>query len=532
MTERPELSNVDGLLGRQAAEHGDRPALVAGPVTLTWLELDRRVEGLAAGLSRLGLVAGHRIAIAVSNSVEFVTCYLATLRGGMVAVPVNPTSRPGEVERVLRDSGARVCFADVGALDSVRAAVNGAAGSGRRPLIVAVGGPAGSGEVAYAELSSDGGPRVVSPRDPESLAVLLYTSGTSGRPRAAMLSHRALLANIAQCAATSPAPVVAEDVVLGVLPMSHVYGLNAVLGQVLLTGATLVLGPRFDPDETLELIRREGVTSVPVAPPVVSAWLRHPDPAPGLASVRMLLSGAGPLPEETVRAFEARTGVAVEQGYGLTEAGPVVTSTIGATSHKPGSAGRALPGIEIRVVDDTGADVHSADPGEIWVRGANLFSGYWPDGDEAPGPDGWLQTGDVGFVDSDGDLFMVDRLKELVIVSGFNVYPSEIEDVIREVEGVAECAVIGVSDHTTGESVVGYVVATSDSRACATHGSGDAGSGEHLAAAVKAHCADRLARFKVPSRVTIVDELPHSATGKVAKGRLRAQQARHDMGMA
>lgn len=531
--QREELSNVDGLLRRQAVVRADSVALVSEASRLTWHELDRRVEALAQGLSELGLVAGHRVAIAGSNSVEFVVCYLATLRGGMVAVPVNPTSQPGEIGRVLADCGARVCFADTGTVESVRAAVDGAEAGGRRPLVVSVGGPAREGEIGYVDLFSEGA-RVVSPRDSESLAVLLYTSGTSGTPRAAMLSHRALLANVAQSAGTTPAPVLPDDIVLGVLPMFHVYGLNAVLGQVLLTGATLVIGPRFDPDETLALVRREQVTCVPVAPPVIAAWLEHPDTVTGLSSVRMLLSGAAPLSEETMRAFEERTGLVVEQGYGLTEAGPVVTSTIGSPLHKPASAGRALPGVEIRVVDDAGADVHPADPGEIWVRGRNLFSGYWPDGDERPGADGWLRTGDVGFIDADGDLIIVDRLKELVIVSGFNVYPSEIEDVIREVEGVRECAVIGVPDASTGEAVVGYVVPLS--RAPATpepsgRRAGAAGA-EDLAAAVAAHCVDRLARFKVPSRIRVVVELPHSATGKVAKGRLRAHQARHGIGLS
>ncbi len=164
--------------------------------------------------------------------------------------------------------------------------------------------------------------------------------------------------------------------------------------------------------------------------------------------------------------------------------------------------------------------MHADDPGEIWIRGANVFSGYWPDGDGGPGEDGWLATGDIGFLDSDGDLFMVDRLKELVIVSGFNVYPSEIEDVVAEVDGVEECAVIGVPDERTGEAVVAYVVPRAGHDA------------QQLADAVRAHCERRVARFKVPARVEVVAELPHSATGKVAKGRLRAGQARQAMGLA
>ena len=378
-----------------------------------------------------------------------------------------------------------------------------------------------SGEIAYDDLAVDDA-AVVTPRDRESLAVLLYTSGTSGRPRGAMLSHRALLANIDQASQTRPTPITAEDVVLGVVPLCHVYGLNAVLGQVLLNGATLVLGPRFDPADTLSLVAERAVSVVPVAPPVIVAWMSRDavQLRQQLRSVRLLLSGAAPLALEVARGFEELTGVDVEQGYGLTEAAPIVTSTIGTPRHKPGSSGRALPGVDLKVVDEAGREVHADDPGEIWVRGDNLFSGYWPDSDGAPGPGGWLATGDIGFLDPDGDLFLVDRLKELVIVSGFNVYPSEIEDVVSEVPGVTECAVIGQPDDRTGEAVVAFVVAADGV---------DAGE---LRLAVARHCEQRVARFKVPSVIEVVTELPHSATGKVAKGRLRAGEARRAMGLA
>jgi long-chain acyl-CoA synthetase len=303
--------------------------------------------------------------------------------------------------------------------------------------------------------------------------------------------------------------------------LSHVYGLNAVLGQVLLQGATLVLGRRFDSAATLRLIAAEHVTCVPVAPPVIGAWLRLPDAAAQLASVRTVLSGAAPLADRDVSAFRERTGLTVEQGYGLTEAAPVVTSTIGTPAFKPGSTGRALPGVEVRVVDDAGQDAGPDDPGEIWVRGRNLFSGYWPDGEAAPEPGGWLATGDIGFLDGDGDLFLVDRLKELVIVSGFNVYPSEIEDVVCEVAGVRECAVIGVPDEATGEAVFAYVVG----------GQPDQRGDEAFVQRIREHCAQRLARFKVPAKISVVTELPHSATGKVAKGRLRAADSRRTLGL-
>ncbi|MEP6665386.1 MAG: AMP-binding protein [Nocardioidaceae bacterium] len=532
MKVRIPATNVADLLERCADRSPEKVGLIDGGANTTWRDLDEQVSSLSHGLAKRGLVAGHRVAIALVNSTQFVATYLAVLRAGMVAVPVNPTSTMGEIARMLGDSGSRVCVADSVTVDSVRTAVASLAEAaesaddgvsrGVVPHIVVSGAPALPDETSYHAWGIPG-PAVSTPRDTESLAVLLYTTGTSGRPRAAMLSHRALLANIDQASQTRPPPIVSDDVVLGVLPLFHVYGLNAVLGQVLLQGATLVIGRRFSPGETLRLIEAEQVTCVPVAPPVIAAWMQgdHADSVTEkLTSVRLLLSGAAPLAEGVVREFESRTGVAVEQGYGLTEAAPIVTSTIGTGKHKPGSAGHALPGVELRVVDDAGRDVHADDPGEIWVRGRNLFSGYWPDGGGAPTQDGWLATGDIGFLDADGDLFMVDRLKELVIVSGFNVYPSEIEDVIDEVDGVKECAVIGVPNERTGEAVVAYVVPA------------DGVDGQALAETVKAHCVLRVARFKVPSSIEVVNELPHSVTGKVAKGRLRAAEARRAIGLS
>jgi long-chain acyl-CoA synthetase len=331
-----------------------------------------------------------------------------------------------------------------------------------------------------------------------------------------MLTHRALVANIEQAGQVEPPMIHGDDVVLGVLPLFHVYGLNAVLGGVLRHRAKLVLADHFEPQATLDLIDDEAVSVVPVAPPVFAYWLPVEHLRERLGPVRLMLSGSAPLAADVIERFSAATGIAVHQGYGLTEASPIVTSTLCSREPRPGSVGAALPGIEIRLVDDLDGEPEGDDPGEIWIRGANLFSGYWPDGADGPGEDGWWSTGDVGFLDESGDLFLVDRLKELVIVSGFNVYPSEVEDVIREVEGVREAAVIGVDDPATGEAVVAYVVPR-----------GDAG----LAERVREHCAVRLARFKQPSRIEVVDELPLTVTGKVQKGRLRGMERRRALGL-
>jgi long-chain acyl-CoA synthetase len=518
-------SNVADLLALAARERPDAVALVevASGRRMTWAELDAEADRVARGLSGVGMVAGHRIMLALTNRIEFVATYLGALRARLVVVPVNPRSRTGEAVRMMADSGARVVVADPTTVTTVRAAVAGLedalVGADEElraragvPRVVVVSAPALPGEMRYDDLVSHEGRVPPTPEDPESLAVLLYTSGTSGRPRAAMLTHRALLANIEQAAAVEPSLIRADDHVLGVLPLFHVYGLNAVLGQVVRRQARLVLVDGFDVEGTLAVVESEAVTVVPVAPPVFAYWRDVENLAERLRSVRVLLSGSAPLAQDLVAVFEERAGVTVHQGYGLTEAAPVVTTTQRSASPKRGSVGAALPGISLRLVDDAGHTPEGEDPGEIQVRGANLFSGYWPDGEGGPGPDGWWATGDVGFLDPEGDLFLVDRLKELVIVSGFNVYPVEVEDVITELDAVAEAAVIGEPDERTGEAVVAYVKRSPRS----------ALSAEELADQVREHCAARLARFKQPRVVNVVDDLPHTVTGKVAKGKLRA----------
>ncbi|TYL54817.1 long-chain fatty acid--CoA ligase [Nocardioides sp. BGMRC 2183] len=559
----PAAPDVAALVAEAAA---DLPSSLAVVETsgrgVTWSELDAEVSRVATGLGRAGIVAGHRVMLALGNRIEFVTAYLGVLRAQAVAVPVNPGSAVPELARMIDDSGARLVVADAATVDAVRAALaiagsrgngtgepgTGEPGTGEPGTGEPDTGETGTGETGAAHspgcrlvlVEGDGaavvGPdettfhalRDVEPEsvpplpDPEKLAVLLYTSGTSGEPRAAMLSHRALLANVAQVAGVEPPMIRGDDVVLGVLPLFHVYGLNAVLGGVISHRAKLVLADRFDPEGTLDVIEDEACSVVPVAPPVFAHWLGMEALAERLGPVRMMLSGSAPLSAETVQAFEAAGEVPVHQGYGLTEAAPVVTTTLRSADPKPGSVGAALDGIELRLVDDWDrpfpADAGD-DPGQIQIRGANLFSGYWPDGADGPDPDGWWSTGDVGFLDADGDLFLVDRVKDLIIVSGFNVYPFEVESVIAETPGVRAAAVVGAPDRLTGEAVVAYVVPEAASEPAA------------VIDAVSARCAAQLAGFKQPTRVEVVEALPRTVTGKVRKGVLRGVARRSRDGL-
>lgn len=500
------IRTVADLVRRAARRDPDHLALISGPDRISWGELDERVDRAAAALRGLGLVPGDRVALQLATTPDFPILYAGALRAGLVAVPTNTAYTGPELALLVTDAGARALVTSsvhaLAAVDRLRAE----APALEHVVAAAPSGP--DGTLPLPALLANATPGAEHEPAPEDLAVLVYTSGTSGRPRGAMLTHRALLANLEQCGAIRPVVVTPGDVMLLAIPMFHVYGLNPGFGMLAWAGATGVMVERFDPAGSLELMARHRVTNVPGVPEMYRRWADLDGLAAGFASVRLALSGAAPLPAQTLRRFAA-AGVTVWEGYGLTEAAPVVTSTLIGGTAKPGSVGRPLPGVELRLAaehdPDDDADDADGEPGEIVVRGPNLFSGYWPDGAEGPDRDGWWATGDVAYADDDGDLHLVDRRKELILVSGFNVYPAEVEAVLAGHPRVAEVAVLGRTEPTGDETVLAYVVAD-----------GELGQGELLEWA-----AGSLARFKLPTEVIFVDELPHSATGKVSKAALR-----------
>jgi long-chain acyl-CoA synthetase len=338
----------------------------------------------------------------------------------------------------------------------------------------------------------------------------LFTSGTAGAPKAAMLTHGNLAANIHQVLDHPGLRLEASDVSLGALPFFHVFGLNAVLGLSLAAGASVVLVDQFDPAVTAQQVTAHSVTVVAGVPSMYAGWLATDLPDERFRSVRLAVSGAAALPEEIAKGFTDRYGVDVHQGYGLTEASPIVTTTaLMPGTPKPGSIGPSLPGVTVRLVDDHGEEALVGDPGEIWVQGPNVFPGYWKDpaaSERALTPDGWLRTGDVAVVDDDNQLRLVDRAKDLIIVSGFNVFPVEVEDVLRTHDDVLDAAVVGEASPRTGEAVVAYVVPKQGR-------SPDE-------ATLSSHCAHALARYKCPSRVEIVDHLPRAPSGKLLRREL------------
>ena len=485
----------------------DSVALVSRGRQTTYGELRAQVGALRGGLAAVGVRPGDRVAIAAGNNWYFVSSYLATLGLGAVAVPLNPLAPAPELQRELAVTEARVLVAGPSAKSSVNN-IDRVALPALEHVIAAP--AAGITDATNLDDLLASEPAPVVEREPDQLAVLMFTSGTAGAPRAAMLSHGNLLANLEQVQALPGRRQTADDVVFGVLPLFHIFGLNVVLGLSLYSGSRIVLIERFDPTSALEAIDRHGITVVTGPPTMWSAWASLPSVDPdAFVSVRVAVSGAAKLAVETAQLVQDRFGIVIEEGYGLTEAAPVVTSATG-TDAARGSIGAPLPGLEVRLVDPDGDDTLIGDAGELWVRGPNVFRGYWQEPEASSSaltPDGWLRTGDVAIVDDNGHLFLVDRAKDLIIVSGFNVFPAEVEEALIDHPAVEACAVVGVAHPHSGEAVKAYVVLEA----------GCSAEEDDLIA----WCAERLARYKCPTKVMFVDELPHGLAGKVLRRALR-----------
>jgi long-chain acyl-CoA synthetase len=468
----------------------------------TYGALREQVAHVRGGLAELGVQQGDRVALLCGNGRYFVVVYLATLGLGAVTVPLNPTSPSLEIEREMAVVGAKVVIVE----PSAAAAWRGVRRDQVPTLesVIETEGDSIHGALHLADLMTGTTAPVVEVDD-HALAVLIFTSGTAGMPRAAMLSHGNLQSNLEQ-GKSAGSRIDTEDVVYGVLPLFHIFGLNVVLGLSLFRGATVVLVQRFDPSTALDTIRDRGITVMPGAPPLWLAFSHMDDaPADSFATVRLSLTGAARMSEDAMRRLRERFGIEVAEGYGLTEASPVVTSSAGMTV-KFGSVGKVLDGIDVRLVDDNGDDALQGDAGEIWVKGPNVFQGYLNEPAQTARvltADGWLRTGDIATVDDEGYLYLVDRAKDLIIVSGFNVYPAEVEHVLAEHPGVAEVGVIGVPHPHQGEAVKAFVVPA---------------DGAHLDEdQLIDWCSDHLARYKLPSKILFVDQLPRNVSGKLIR---------------
>lgn len=500
--------NLSDALSASAARAPERTAVVFRDRLITYRELDDEANRIAAALLHLGVEAGDRIALWLPNHPAFVSAMYGSWRVGAIVVPVHAMLTEPEARHILEDSGARVMFCAEPHYGSTVPALRAALPS--LDQVVVVGAETQPGDLTYAAMleSGTGDFPAVEVAD-DHLALIQYTSGTAGLPKGAMLTHLNLSANLEQMRAT-PLTTRSDDVTLCLLPLFHIFGLNVVLNLSILEGAEVVLLERFDAADALTAVREHQVTVIAGAPPAYVAWLHLTTAAAAdFSSVRVAVSGAAPLPAEVLEGFKERFGVTIWEGYGLTETSPAVTSSSVGGTVKAGSIGRPIPGVEVRLADEDGEDVEDGDPGEVLVRGPNVFRGYWqqPEATAEAFRDGWFRTGDVAVTDDEGDLFIVDRKRDLILVSGFNVYPLEVEIALADHPMVDDCAVVGVPDPYTGERVKALVVVRPGA---------DATEEELIA-----HCRARLAPYKVPSVVEFRKEIPRNAAGKVLRRTLR-----------
>ncbi|MFE0641013.1 long-chain fatty acid--CoA ligase [Streptomyces sp. NPDC058877] len=487
------MVNLAGFLVETAQRQPERPALRLGERVITYAELDEGSARAAALLRSEGVRPGDRVALMLPNVPEFVFLYYGILRAGAVVVPMNPLLKSRETEYHLADSGAARLF------EWHQAPGEGAQGAAAAGVPHTTVEPAGFAAMLAAceplpEVADTGG---------EDMAVLLYTSGTTGRPKGAVLTHAGLRHNT-EVNSVEIQRMTPDDVVVGCLPLFHIFGQICTMSAAVRSGASLVMIPRFDPGAVLDAIARERATVFEGVPTMYAALLQHPSDA-DLSTLRMCISGGASLPVEILHGFERRFGCPVLEGFGMSETSPVVTFNHPDKPRKAGSIGTPIRDVAVRLLDEEGRDVALGEIGELAVRGPNVMKGYWnrPEETAATIPDGWLRTGDLARADEEGYLYVVDRKKDMIIRGGYNVYPREIEEVLHEHPAVALAAVVGVPHPELGEQVAAVVVLRPAARASADE--------------LREYVKERVAAYKYPRHVLLVDQLPLGPSGKILK---------------
>jgi long-chain acyl-CoA synthetase len=488
------MTNLAQNLLDTAAKEGPHPALRMDDAHLSYDEFRDAALRVAAAITTRGIEPGDRVGMVLPNVLSFPIVFYGALLAGAAVVPMNPLLKAREVEYYLRDSGARLVVTGEQSAGPVSEA---AATVGIEAVTVAPAMP--------DALLADEPLEAPIDRADDDTAVILYTSGTTGQPKGAELTHAGLNSNARTTQETllegSP-----DDVIMGCLPLFHVFGLTCSLNAGVLAGSTLTLIPRFDGGKALSVVERDGVTVFQGVPTMFSAMLHQPDAADhDVSSLRLCVSGGSAMPVEVMRSFEETFGCIVLEGYGLSETSPVASFNHPHAERKPGSIGTPIRGVELRLVDDEGSDTPAGEVGEIAIRGENVMKGYWnrPEDTATAIPDGWFRTGDLARQDEDGYFFIVDRKKEMIIRGGYNVYPREIEEALYEHPAVAEAACIGIKHPDLGEEVAAAVALKP----------GASAEVDELQAFVK----ERVAAYKYPRHLWVVDALPKGPTGKILR---------------
>lgn len=473
---------------------------------LSYAQIDEASGRLAATLRSDGYEPGEAIAVQLPNIPQFVVAYFGILKAGMVMVPLNPLLSPREVAYHLADSDSRALVTFHQFADN---ALEGAREAGDVPVYMVGSVPDGAHPFDDLLTEADTGDLVA--RGADDTAVRLYTSGTTGTPKGAELTHFQLYMNCT--VAGSLVDLSDDDVSVGVLPLFHVFGLSSVLNTVIRYGASIVLIPRFTAEAVIDAVEEHGATQFAGVPTMYMALIQTPTKGRDVSSLRMTISGGSSIPGEVIRSFEEKFPRAtVLEGYGLSETASTSTFNISAENRKVLSVGKPIWGVEVKIVDENGDEQpRGADHrGEVVVRGHNVMKEYYkrPDATRETLRDGWLHTGDIGYVDEDGFLFIVDRLKDLIIRGGYNVYPREVEEVLYTHRAVAEAAVIGRDDDRLGEEVTAFISLTPGETATEDE--------------IISYCKEQLAAYKYPRTLTILPELPKGPTGKILKRALKS----------
>jgi long-chain acyl-CoA synthetase len=494
--------NLATNLTRSAARDPEHTAIKLDDLELSYAELNDAAARAAALLQARGIEPGDRVGLMLPNVPHFPACYYGILRAGAVVVPMNVLLKRREVAFYLQDPEAKLLLAWHGFAEDAQA---GAEEAGVPCVLVEPG--------EFERLLGEQDPVAdVHGAEDADTAVILYTSGTTGTPKGAELTHGNLTRNAEVARDLFEAG--AETVTLGALPLFHSFGQTCSMNAIILAGGTLTLIPRFDPAKALEIIAGDHVNVFMGVPTMYGALLHHPSREQAdLSSLRLCVSGGSALPVELLKSFEATFGAKILEGYGLSETSPVASFNHPDRERKPGSIGTPVDGVEMKVVDDEGGEVAQGEVGEIVIRGHNVMKGYWrrPDATEETIRDGWLHTGDMAHLDEDGYFFIVDRKKDMIIRGGYNVYPREIEEVLYEHPAVREAAVVGVPHPEYGEEVAA-AVALKD---------GEQVEADELRTFVK----EQVAAYKYPRRIWFVDELPKGPTGKILKREIQPPEA-------
>jgi long-chain acyl-CoA synthetase len=499
--------NLAVILRESRNAHPEKPLCHIAEQTFSYAQVDEISGRVATSLRNLGVGRGDKVAVQLPNLPHFLFAYFAILKAGAVMVPLNPLLRAPEVSYHLHDSESRLLitfetFAEEavkGAADLPTYVVN-LPGNDQRPE-----GTKHFDELYFADDTGD-----IEPTNADDTAVIIYTSGTTGKPKGAELTHFQLFMNCT--VAGELFEIRDDDVGMAVLPMFHVFGLSSVLNVTVRYGGSLVLVPRFDAKTVVDELAHHRCTIFSGVPTMYFALLQADTEGHDLSALRVGVSGGAAIPGEVIRAFEEKfPGVVILEGYGLSETASTTTFNINAEQRKVLSIGKPIWGVEVRVVDEDDNELPPGtdNVGEIVIRGHNVMKGYYkkPEATAEAFRDGWFHTGDLAYRDEDGYFFIVDRKKDLVIRGGYNVYPREIEEVLFDHPGVAAAAVIGKPDEKLGQEVLAFVVAKEGVKLTSDE--------------LIAHCKERLAAYKYPREVRVIDELPMGPTGKVLKKELR-----------